>query len=69
MHEVTVCPWCGESARPVNPMALRSFRITHERTCGIVPSLSWLERLRATWGAPLDAEAGAVDLRTGALSG
>lgn len=68
MNEHNVCPWCGEVGRATSPLARRSFRSTHEQTCGASGNLDWLTRMRVQWGITdhLDEP---VDLREDALSG
>jgi len=69
MNEHNVCPWCGEVGRATSPISRRSFRTTHEETCGASGNLDWLSRMRARWGITDHLDAHVVDLREDAFSG
>lgn len=69
MNEHNVCPWCGEVGRATTPLSRRSFRLTHEETCGASGNLDWLSRIRAQWGITDHLDEQVVDVREDVLSG
>lgn len=67
MNEHNVCPGCGEVGRATTPPSSRSFRLTHESTCGDPGTLAWLPTLHLAWDIADDLDP--VDLREVAFSG
>ena len=57
----------GRSAS--SPISRRSFRTTHEKTCGASGNLDWLSRMRVQWGITDHLDEHVVDVREDAFSG